>query len=112
MNRKSFPDFLLAAFLITACSAAFLLTGCSSVRQARSAANPEGEPAAPNTTTTQGVAQLWSQRCSQCHYPRDAGTFSQDQWEIIMLHMRVRANLTAADHQAILEFLTPAKLNQ
>lgn len=108
MNRKNIPHFLLAAFLIMACSGALLLTGCASVRQARSSADPEGEPARSNSTSTLGAAQLWSQRCSQCHYPRDAGTFSQDQWKIIMLHMRVRANLTAADHQAILEFLTPA----
>lgn len=52
-----------------------------------------------------GGAQLWAARCSQCHFARDPGYFSDTQWEVIMLHMRVRANLTAAEHQAILKFL-------
>ena len=48
-------------------------------------------------------AKLWSQTCSQCHNLRPPGTYSGAQWEVIVHHMRVRARLTKAESQAILE---------
>lgn len=53
-------------------------------------------------------AQLWSEQCQRCHNVRSPSSYSPAQWEVAMLHMRVRANLTPAQHQTILEFLKSA----
>jgi mono/diheme cytochrome c family protein len=49
--------------------------------------------------------KLWAQNCVRCHNSRSPGEMSPAQWDVVMLHMRVRAGLTAPDHQAIREFL-------
>ena len=50
-------------------------------------------------------ARLWGPYCGSCHNPRPAGERSPAEWDVIMLHMRVRANLPAQDAHAIREFL-------
>jgi hypothetical protein len=52
--------------------------------------------------------QTWSENCGHCHNVRAAESYSPAQWDVVMLHMRVRANLTAQEHAAILEFLQSA----
>jgi hypothetical protein len=84
------------------------LSGCTTPRSAAIPATEQSSQVEPTGQDQKGGAQLWAERCSQCHYVRDPGTFSRAQWEVIMLHMRVRANLTATEHQAILEFLKSA----
>ena len=53
-------------------------------------------------------AQLWAEQCQRCHNVRSPSSYSPAQWEVAMLHMRVRANLTLEQHQKILEFLKSA----
>lgn len=50
-------------------------------------------------------AELWSQNCARCHNLRPPDERSDRGWEIIVAHMRLRANLTGADARAIEEFL-------
>ena len=50
-------------------------------------------------------AQLWGQTCSQCHYSRSPTAFSDAQWEVVMLHMRIQADLTGEEERKVLEFL-------
>ena len=50
-------------------------------------------------------AKLWAQNCSRCHNLRPASSLSGAQWELDMLHMRVRANLTTKEHAEILGYL-------
>ena len=57
---------------------------------------------------TTGGAQLWAENCIRCHNIRNPASLSDRQWEIVMHHMRVKANLTADEHQSILEFLKAA----
>lgn len=59
-------------------------------------------PAAP------GGAKLWSQNCVRCHNNRSPASYSDSEWSVAMRHMRVRANLTAEEERAILEFLQSA----
>ena len=54
---------------------------------------------------SKGGAQLWSENCMMCHNLRSPSTFSSKQWEIVVQHMRVQANLTAEESKKILEFL-------
>ena len=41
----------------------------------------------------------------RCHNIRSPSSYSSAQWEVAMMHMRVRANLTPEEHKKILEFL-------
>ena len=76
------------------------VTGCSSPGAGG------GSASAPTAGPT--GAQLWSQNCGRCHNIRSPGMYSDAQWEVAMLHMRVRANLTGEEHRKILAFLKSA----
>ena len=73
-------------------AAAVMGTGCATISAPKQASG----------------ARLWSQNCVKCHNSRSPSSYSDAQWEVAMLHMRVRANLTANEHKAILEFLQSA----
>jgi hypothetical protein len=72
------------------------LIGCATNKQS-------GEAVAG--TTGKSGAQLWAENCIRCHNIRSPGSISPAQWEVDMMHMRVRANLTPEEHQKILAFL-------
>lgn len=79
--------------VLTACA---LATACGSFP----ASSPQtGAPVAANG------AALWADNCRRCHNFRSPASLTDAQWDIAALHMRVRANLTADEHRAILQFL-------
>jgi nitrate/TMAO reductase-like tetraheme cytochrome c subunit len=49
--------------------------------------------------------ELWSMNCQRCHNMRSPVMYTDTQWQVIVHHMRVRANLTGADARAIADFL-------
>jgi nitrate/TMAO reductase-like tetraheme cytochrome c subunit len=53
--------------------------------------------------------QLWSNNCRRCHNIQPSTMYSDAQWDVIVHHMRVRANLTGADQRAIVEFLKSSR---
>ena len=70
----------------------------------------EGEAASAGVTATNADngpsgEELWSMNCRRCHNIQPSTMYSDAQWDVILHHMRVRANLTGADQRAILEFL-------
>lgn len=68
------------------------LAGC----RGGSARGPEAEPSA---------AELWAQNCKRCHAMRAIDEYDRDGWKVVMMHMRVRANLTGDEYRKILAFL-------
>jgi hypothetical protein len=50
-------------------------------------------------------AELWTLNCNRCHMIRSPGEFTAAQWQTIFMHMRVRANLPAAQAKEIQKFL-------
>jgi len=50
-------------------------------------------------------AQLWSQKCQSCHNAPPPNAFSPQQWDVIIDHMRVKANLTKQESDKIVAFL-------
>lgn len=70
------------------------------------------------TSTVEGVAivvearkdgsRLWEQNCMRCHNLRQPLEHSDREWDIIVHHMRVRANLTAEEHRLIASYLKSA----
>ena len=77
----------------------FTLLGAIGAFVASCASSPSGEE------EVKGRAQLWEENCSRCHNYRSPSELSDRQWEVVLLHMRVRANLTQEEYEAILEFL-------
>lgn len=49
--------------------------------------------------------ESWSMNCRRCHNSQPATMYSDAQWDVIVHHMRVRANITGAEQRAIVEFL-------
>ena len=50
-------------------------------------------------------AELYAIHCNRCHPERYATEFTPGQWQTIMIHMRVRANLPAEQSRTILKYL-------
>ena len=90
-------------FLVLAGSVLVILgvvAGC------QTAANPQQtEAQASSKVVAKGGAQLWAENCMRCHNIRDPKSYSDAQWSVAMRHMRMRANLTANEHDKILKFL-------
>ena len=83
---------VLGGVLLVGLAAVDLLTGCSTLPDQRAVSEKSG-------------AELWQDSCARCHQFRDPGALSDTQWDVAMHHMRLRANLTAEEHEKILTFL-------
>ena len=68
-------------------------------------AEPEKKTDPKPATKKLTGAELYAINCNRCHPERYATEFTTAQWQTIMLHMRVRANLPAAQAKEILKFL-------
>ena len=99
---------------VTALTAAFLSSGCQkdstiadvSIEGAEMSSQPSPPIALP--PMRKDGARTWAQNCMRCHNVRDPQERSDREWEVIVHHMRVRANLTAEEHRLIVEFLKAA----
>lgn len=50
-------------------------------------------------------AKLWPNYCGNCHNPRGPSDRSPVEWDLIMMHMRARANMPPDAAEAVLEYL-------
>jgi len=98
MNRDSNIQSFLKLGSPLFLAALIGLTSCSSP-----ALRPEIQ-ASPATTVERG-AELWAATCRRCHVPRSLNKFDAKHWDVTMLHMRVRANLTGEEARLIRSFL-------
>jgi len=109
MKRKQ--TILSVAALLAAQLLATTLSGCG--------AAPTTEPAATAADATgknpiqrmfaepgkKAGSELWAENCTRCHNARPPQYYSDPQWDVIVHHMRLRANLTGEEARAIAEFL-------
>ena len=95
-NRWHVAGFALLLLIVVG-SAALSLTGCVTTESCLCPPDVVGKE--------KGGAQLWADNCTRCHNNRSATTYSDAEWDVAMHHMRVRANLTAVEHQKIVQFL-------
>ena len=81
-------------------------------------AEPEGNPKTDNKSSNvvsndsyRGLSgeELWSNNCMRCHNIRPPTMYSDAQWDVVVHHMRLRANVTGQEQRAIVEFLKSAK---
>lgn len=103
---KNFTSIIWIPVLALA-GAAALLAGCVSNDVAGS---DVGDSATLTPVAGLGAsgAELWAANCARCHNLRSPSEYSDANWEIAGLHMRIRANLTAEEHRAITDFLKSA----
>ena len=101
-NWVGLPGALIA-FSLAALTV--IVISCSGDKQA---GTTDGA-AASSGTPEKGGAQLWAENCQRCHNTRSPSGYNDAQWEVVMMHMRVRANLTPGEHKKILEFLKQGK---
>lgn len=83
---------VLAGIAVVGLAAVDLLTGCSTLKEQRPVSEQTG-------------AELWQNNCVRCHQFRSPASLSDAQWDVAGHHMRVRANLTADEHEKIVAFL-------
>lgn len=50
-------------------------------------------------------AKLWSDNCMRCHNARSSMERNDQDWKTIVTHMRVRANLTKSESEAIVAYI-------
>lgn len=107
---KRITWFLAAMSSIGLTLLVLLLVGCSTTTTSTGGtADSHGAPAVVSAQNIQtGGAELWGHNCGHCHNIRSPSSYSDAQWEVVMLHMRVRANLTPDEHKKILAFLKSA----
>lgn len=92
------------AFIVIGAAMVFSAAGCAKTGSRQATANLAAD--APNS---HHGAQLWAEECSRCHNLRSPDMYSDAQWDVVSLHMRVRANLTPVESREILAFLKSAR---
>lgn len=108
--KSNTPWLVTGLSSLAAVGAALLVAGCATP----TSRTPAATTAAPTTTAAatgpaaKGGAELWGQTCGHCHNIRSPSSYSDAQWDVVMLHMRVRANLTGEEQRKILQFLKSA----
>jgi len=107
MLNNSFMRTLMLAGAATSLTAAAFLAGCNSNPSSNAASTQPGFALFGPPPDRSGQ-QLWADTCSRCHNMRPPNSFSHAQWEVIVQHMRVRANLTGEEQRKITEFLKSA----
>lgn len=100
-STRTNPSLILAGILLAIGGP--LLAGCAASKAGDAQVPAPSKPAA--SPTGKGAAQLWAESCMHCHNSRSPSAYSDGEWEAAMLHMRIRANLTADEHRKIVEFL-------
>jgi len=79
-----------------------IAAGCGTPPPAPDHASPA---AARQTAASKGGAELWADNCSRCHNIRPPQSYSDAQWQAVVHHMRLRADLTGEETRKITEFL-------
>ncbi len=101
-GKKTFP-------IISTALAVMLLGSAGLAHAAPAPAKAEKRPQPDPALLAKG-AKLWADNCGRCHNLRPASNFSDDGWEVVVSHMRVRANLPGKDAKAIKAFLKSSNM--
>jgi len=103
MEREEMKYFKCVALNVILLAPVLLFTGQAACVRAQTAASPKKQ--VQKTTHNNDGEQVFLQNCSRCHNTPDG--FSPRISGSIVRHMRVRANLSEKDAQAVLRFFNP-----
>lgn len=62
----------------------------------------------PESIANKSGAQLWGENCSRCHNAPSPADYSDNHWDVLITHMKVKAGLTNTETNKIVEFLKSA----
>lgn len=85
---------------------ALFLAGCENAGPSTAPATEGG--GAVQASASKTGAELWAENCNRCHNYRPPPSFSDAQWETVVMHMRLRADLTGEERKKITEFMKTA----
>lgn len=111
---KATAELIWGAAIVTglAATAVTIMTaGCAGQEPATraGAGSVKGsEGVEPTVALEYSGAQLWDMNCAQCHNNRNPKDYSDAQWEVAVLHMRIQARLTGEEERKIAQFLKAA----
>ena len=92
---------IIAAAAVAA-ALSFVFVGCAGATRQKA----KGTTVTPVATRTPLTgAELYAINCNRCHPERSAIERKSTEWKTILTHMRVRANLPAAQARTILQYL-------
>lgn len=94
--------------LALALGASVLTYGCQDSAAPAAGSGSATTKSYASVKPAKGGAELWSDNCMRCHNLRPPTEYSNGEWQVIVHHMRVRANLTGEDARQILAFLKSA----
>lgn len=101
-------SLLASISLVGALAVVIALSGCASAGAKATTPAESKSASSPKVAPSKSGAQLWSENCMHCHNIRPPNFYNDAQWDVAMMHMRVRANLTAEESRKILAFLKTA----
>jgi hypothetical protein len=115
MRIQGYRAIVTLVIVVVAGMTTVALWGCHAAGRTGRADAPGRPPATTRPAdvphgwaATMGHAELWAQTCNRCHYAWSPDQLNCSEWEVVMRHMRQRANLTGDEQKAILEFLQSA----
>jgi len=85
-----------------------LACGCESSSSDNNKADKNDVQKMSTASSEKTGSELWSETCTRCHNARPPDQYSDAQWDVIVHHMRLRANLTGGEARKIAEFLKSA----
>jgi mono/diheme cytochrome c family protein len=100
--RRSGIFLALLASVIFVASIAFVVAGDTNSPPAQVEPVKPAKKVAKKKLTG---AELYQINCNRCHAERYPTEFTTAQWKTIVTHMRVRANIPAAQAREILKYL-------
>tara|TARA_R110000868_G_scaffold86148_3_gene241673 strand:+ start:217 stop:534 length:318 start_codon:yes stop_codon:yes gene_type:complete len=99
-----YNSFAKIALILIVTSLTLIAYGCGTSSKLASPENDDLGDFSSFTMEKSG-AVLWGENCSRCHNAPDPTAFSDQQWDAIGQHMRIRAGLTADETKKIVTFL-------
>jgi negative regulator of replication initiation len=110
-NHKPLTTYLPGQTKFIGVAASAILAALLVIGVVAEAQTPKPDAKAKTDTVTSAKAEplsgveLWAMNCSRCHMARNPGEFTAAQWRTIFRHMRVRANLPAAQARELQKYL-------
>ena len=110
LNRRFLTGVLLSAVIAALAISGSAYGGGKGIANSKDTAPKQGlaslfaKKSKAQGDFTRG-AQTWANNCSRCHNMRNAKELRDDQWVVVVSHMRVRAGLTGQEARDILKFL-------
>lgn len=100
---------ILAAWLLLFVTVSWNLLAEPKEKHKQKTATESGATASNDSYMGLTGEELWSNNCLRCHNVRPPTMYTNAQWDVIVHHMRLRANITGQEQRAIVEFLKSAK---